>query len=291
MARIIDGKALAAKVKDEVAAKVAAHTAAGGSAPNLAVVLVGEDPASAIYVRHKIRSCERCGIGSIKRELPATVSTEDVLAVVDELNADPSINGILVQMPLPKQCDEDAVIERVDPLKDVDGFHPQNLGKLAAGTPTLVACTPAGILRMLREYEVPIQGADAVIVGRSRIVGRPMSFLLTIESATVTVCHSRTKALDEHVRRADIVIAAVGRPEFVRGSWLKPGAVVIDVGINRIPNPDNPEGKGKLVGDVHFGEAEAVAGAITPVPGGVGPMTVAMLMQNTLTATRLQGQA
>jgi methylenetetrahydrofolate dehydrogenase (NADP+)/methenyltetrahydrofolate cyclohydrolase len=287
MGSLIDGKAIAAKVKDEVATDVATFVQQGGAQPCLAVVLVGEDPASAIYVRHKIRSCEKCGIRSIKKELPATATTGDVLAVVDELNADPSVNGILVQMPLPNGCDEDTVIEHVDPLKDVDGFHSSNLGRLAGGVPRFISCTPFGILRLLQESDIRLEGADAVIVGRSRIVGRPMAYLLTNESATVTVCHSRTRDLEGHVRRADIVIAAVGRAEFVRGSWIKPGAAVIDVGINRLP-PEPDAKKGKLVGDVHFDEAFEVASAITPVPGGVGPMTVAMLMKNTLFAARLQ---
>lgn len=279
MARIIDGKATAAKVKAEVADEVAALKAKGVE-PALAVVLVGSDPASAVYVRHKQKACEKTGIRSVKIDMPDTSTTEDVLKVVDELNADDSIHGILVQMPLPDGCDSDVVIERVAAHKDVDGFHPNNLGRLAAGEPRFVACTPFGILRMLQEYDVPIEGAHAVIVGRSRIVGRPMGLLLTQYNATVTICHSRTRDLEGHCRQADIVIAAVGRPEFVRGSWIKEGATVIDVGINR--NDD-----GKLIGDVHYAEAEQVAGAITPVPGGVGPMTVAMLLKNTVAAATL----
>ena len=290
MGKLIDGKAIAAKVKDEVASDVSSFIESGGAQPTLAVVLVGDDPASAIYVRHKIKACEHCGIRSIKKELSSNVTTGDVLAVVDELNADPNVHGILVQMPLPDGCDEDAVIEHVAPEKDVDGFHSSNLGRLAGGVPRFISCTPYGILRLLEETGAELSGADAVIIGRSRIVGRPMAYLLTNASATTTICHSRTKDLEGHVRRADIVIAAVGRPEFVRGSWIKPGATVIDVGINRLPIEPGQK-RGKLVGDVHFEEAESVAGAITPVPGGVGPMTVAMLMKNTLMAAQLQRES
>ncbi|HIA03705.1 MAG TPA: bifunctional methylenetetrahydrofolate dehydrogenase/methenyltetrahydrofolate cyclohydrolase FolD [Myxococcales bacterium] len=277
--RLIDGKATAAKVREEVAAEVEILKAEGIE-PALAVVLVGDDAASAVYVRHKQRACEKTGIKSIKIELPSAVTTDDVLAVVDKLNKDASVHGILVQMPLPPQCDSDAVIERVLPEKDVDGFHPNNLGRLAAGAPRFVACTPFGILRMLKEYDIKTEGANAVIIGRSRIVGRPMGLLLTSENATVTTCHSRTKDLAAECRRADILIAAVGRPELVRGDWVKPGACVIDVGINR-------NAEGKLIGDVHFEECSKVAAAITPVPGGVGPMTVAMLLKNTVKAAQL----
>jgi methylenetetrahydrofolate dehydrogenase (NADP+)/methenyltetrahydrofolate cyclohydrolase len=281
-ARLIDGKATAAKVRDEVAVEVSALKAQGIE-PALAVVLVGIDPASAVYVRHKQRACEKTGIKSIKIELPSTITTGDLLSVVDDLNNDAAVHGILVQMPLPSQCDSEAVIERVLPEKDVDGFHPNNLGRLAAGAPRFVACTPFGILRMLKEYDIKTEGANAVIIGRSRIVGRPMGLLLTLENATVTTCHSRTRNLAAECRRADILVAAVGRPQLVRGDWIKPGACVIDVGINR--NED-----GKLIGDVHFDECSLVAGAITPVPGGVGPMTVAMLLKNTVKAATLAGR-
>ena len=274
MAQLIDGKAVAAKVQGEVAAEVAALKERGVT-PCLAVVLVGDDPASAIYVRHKEKACATTGIVSIKHTLPASATTAEVLDIVDRLNADSSVHGILVQMPLPKGCDSEAVLDRVSPLKDVDGFHAENLGRLAAGLPQFVACTPAGVLRLLREADTPLEGADVVIIGRSRIVGRPMALLLINESATVTVCHSRTKELASVVRRADIVIAAIGKAHFVKGSWIKPGATVIDVGMNRLAD-------GKLVGDVDFDEAKLTARAITPVPGGVGPMTVAMLMQNTV---------
>lgn len=278
-ARIIDGKAVAKKVRRELAVEVEGLRAQGVE-PTLAVILVGEDPASAVYVRNKERACKRTGIRSQKHALPASATTGEILAVVDALNRDAAVDGILVQMPHPPHVESDRVLNRVDPAKDVDGFHPQNLGLLTAGQPRYVACTPLGILRLLREYDIPISGANAVVLGRSRIVGRPMALLLTSENATVTICHSRTRDLPGHVRRADIVVAAVGRPNFVRGDWLKPGAAVIDVGINR------DETTGKLIGDVHFDEAVGVASAITPVPGGVGPMTVASLLVNTVAAAK-----
>ena len=277
MARLIDGKAVAKRVRSEVAADVEALTS-HGTQPTLAVVLVGDDPASAVYVRHKQRACKRTGVRSIRHVLPATASTGDILGVVDSLNADPEVHGILVQMPLPAHCDSGRVLQRIDPAKDVDGLHPENLGHLASGDPRLVPCTPAGVMRMLAEYEVPVSGADAVVIGRSRLVGRPLALLLSHANATVTVCHSRTRALAEKARAADILIAAVGRDGFVRGDWIKPGATVIDVGINR-------KDDGTLAGDVAFAESDA-AGLITPVPGGVGPMTVAMLLVNTVQAAR-----
>ncbi len=276
MARIIDGKAVAKTVRSEVAERVETLVATGVQ-PTLAVVLVGDDAASAVYVRHKQRACKRTGIRSLRHDLPQSATTGQVAAVVDTLNADPTVHGILVQMPLPEQCDSDAVLSRIDPSKDVDGLHPSSAGHLAAGNPTMVPCTPSGVIRLLQEYDVRIEGADAVIIGRSRLVGRPLAALLTAGSATVTLCHSRTRDLQGHCRRADILVAAVGRPELVRGDWIKPGAAVIDVGINRTDD-------GALIGDVHFAEAEAVAGAVTPVPGGVGPMTVAMLLDNTVKA-------
>ena len=276
MARIIDGKAVAKTVRSEVAERVETLVATGVQ-PTLAVVLVGDDAASAVYVRHKQRACKRTGIRSLRHDLPQSATTGQGAAVVDTLNADPTVHGILVQMPLPEQCDSDAVLSRIDPSKDVDGLHPSSAGHLAAGNPTMVPCTPSGVIRLLQEYDVRIEGADAVIIGRSRLVGRPLAALLTAGSATVTLCHSRTRDLQGHCRRADILVAAVGRPELVRGDWIKPGAAVIDVGINRTDD-------GALIGDVHFAEAEAVAGAVTPVPGGVGPMTVAMLLDNTVKA-------
>ena len=277
-ATLIDGKAASRRALAEVAADVAGLTARGIH-PTLAVVLAGDDPASAVYVRHKRRACERTGIRSLLHELPSSVSTAEVLAIVDALNADPTVHGILVQLPLPAGVDSDTVLERVRPEKDVDGFHPANLGRLAAGLPGMVACTPAGIMRLLDDYAIPLRGREAVVIGRSRIVGRPMALLLLGAHATVTVCHSRTADLAAHVRRADVVVAAVGRPRLVERTWIKPGAAVIDVGMNRLDD-------GTLVGDVDFGPVSEVAGAITPVPGGVGPMTVAMLLKNTVEAAR-----
>lgn len=276
MARIIDGKAIAKKVRGEVKVRVTELREAGVEV-TLAVVLVGEDPASAVYVRHKERACKRAGIRSLKHTLAQGATTHEVLSVVQALNADATVHGILVQMPLPKQCDSDAVLRAIDPQKDVDGLHPLSQGMLAIGQPTMVPCTPNGVMRLLREADVSLEGAEAVIIGRSRLVGKPMAQLLTAANATVTVCHSRTRNIEDHCRRADVVVAAVGRPNFVRGAWLKPGAAVIDVGINRMAD-------GSLAGDVAFDEAAEVAGAITPVPGGVGPMTVAMLLENTARA-------
>ncbi len=272
-ARIIDGKAIAAALRADVAAKVAA----AGFTPGLAVVLVGEDPASAVYVRTKDRAAREAGIAARTIRLPAGTSQADLLATIRALNEDPAIDGILVQLPLPPGIAPEAVIEAIDPDKDVDGFHPVNVGHLADGRPTLVPCTPLGIMKMLRAIGVTASGARAVVVGRSAIVGRPMARLLLSADATVTVAHSRTRDLPAECRRADILIAATGRPELVRADWVQPGATVIDVGINRLAD-------GRLVGDVAFDACAAVAGAITPVPGGVGPMTVACLLENTLTA-------
>jgi methylenetetrahydrofolate dehydrogenase (NADP+)/methenyltetrahydrofolate cyclohydrolase len=280
-ARRIDGKAAAQAIRDRVAALVPEFQRKAGRPPGLATVLVGEDPASAVYVRSKNRSTAEAGMASFAHNLPNTTSEEDLLRLVIDLNADPTVDGILVQLPLPPQINATRVIETIDPGKDVDGFHPMNAGRLATGLPALVPCTPFGCLYLLKQELGSLSGLEAVVIGRSNIVGKPMAQLLLGESATVTLAHSRTRDLPSVVRRADIVIAAVGRPEMVRGDWIKPGAIVIDVGINRLPADD---GKGRLVGDVAYDEAGEVAAAITPVPGGVGPMTIAMLMRNTLVA-------
>lgn len=290
-ANLIDGKAVAASVRSEIAARAARLLAETGKRPGLAVVLVGEDPASQVYVRNKDRAAEACGFHSVKHTLPAGTSESGLLALVEQLNEDDAIHGILVQLPLPGHIDETKVLRLIRPEKDVDGFHPVNVGLLATGArdTALVPCTPAGSLVLLkRTLQAPLAGLNAVVIGRSNIVGKPMAALLLSESCTVTIAHSRTKDLPDVVRAADIVVAAVGRPEMVRGSWIKPGATVIDVGINRVPDTAKGEGATRLVGDVAFAEAAEVAGAITPVPGGVGPMTIAMLMANTLTAARRQ---
>jgi len=280
-AEIIDGKAFAQKVRDGVARKVATLKDKHGLTPGLAVVLVGEDAASQVYVRSKGKATVEAGMESFEFRMPDTSSHAEVLAKVEELNADPRVHGILVQLPLPKQVDETAIINAIDPAKDVDGFHVINAGRLSTGQDAMVPCTPLGCLLMLREHlGKKLEGSAAVIVGRSNIVGKPMAQLLLGDNCTVTIAHSRTKDLPAVVRQADIVVAAVGRPEMVRGDWIKPGATVIDVGINRIER----DGKNKLVGDVCFDEAVKVAGAITPVPGGVGPMTIACLLVNTVTA-------
>lgn len=276
-AKLIDGKASAARVRSRIGDFV--RTLAGRK-PGLAVVLVGVDPASQVYVRNKKRAVEEAGMLSREHQLPEDTSEKTLLDLIGQLNNDPAIDGILVQLPLPKHLNSDLVINTIDPSKDVDGFHIINAGKIAVGDPTaLVPCTPYGCLVMLNELGHSLSGLDAVVMGRSNIVGKPMASLLLSQSCTVTVVHSRTKDLAETCRRADILVAAVGRPEMVPGDWVKPGATVIDVGINRIVTA---EGKTKLVGDVHFESASKVAGAITPVPGGVGPMTIAMLLQNTL---------
>lgn len=288
-AQIIDGKAIAESVRDEITRRAAALLKESGKRPGLAVVLVGEDPASQVYVRNKDRAAEACGFHSVKHTLDAASSEEEVLSLVDQLNNDPEIHGILVQLPLPGHIDESKVLRLIRPEKDVDGFHPVNVGLLTAGErdSALVPCTPAGSLVLLkRTLGDSLSGKTAVVVGRSNIVGKPMASLLLQESCTVTIAHSRTQNLPDVVRAADIVVAAVGRPEMVKGDWIKDGATVIDVGINRIPAPERGEGKSRLVGDVAFDEAVDHAGAITPVPGGVGPMTIAMLMVNTLTAAR-----
>jgi methylenetetrahydrofolate dehydrogenase (NADP+)/methenyltetrahydrofolate cyclohydrolase len=280
-AKRIDGKAAAQAIRERVATLVPDLERKLGRAPGLATVLVGEDPASAVYVRSKNRATAETGMVSFAHNLPDTTSEDELLQLVTDLNADERVDGILVQLPLPAQVNATRVIETIDPSKDVDGFHPMNAGRLATGLPALVPCTPYGCLYLLKQELGDLKGLEAVVVGRSNIVGKPMAQLLLGEHCTVTIAHSRTRDLPGVVRRADIVVAAVGRPEMVRGDWIKPGATVIDVGINRLPTED---GKGRLVGDVAYDDAVEVAGAITPVPGGVGPMTIAMLMRNTLVA-------
>jgi methylenetetrahydrofolate dehydrogenase (NADP+)/methenyltetrahydrofolate cyclohydrolase len=280
-AKRIDGKAAAQAIRERVAALVPSFERTAARPPGLATVLVGEDPASAVYVRSKNRATAETGMVSFAHNLPDTTSENELLQLVIDLNADNRVDGILVQLPLPPQVNAARVIATIDPAKDVDGFHPINVGRLATGLDALVSCTPLGCLHLIKAELGDLSGLDAVVIGRSNIVGRPMAQLLLGENATVTIAHSRTRDLSAVVRRADIVVAAVGRAEMVRGEWIKPGACVIDVGINRIPTDD---GKGRLVGDVAFEEAMEVAGAITPVPGGVGPMTIAMLMRNTLVA-------
>ncbi len=282
MAQLIDGKAFAAGLRARVGDSVAALQRDHGVTPGLAVVLVGEDPASQVYVRNKGRQTLEAGMQSFEHKLDASTSQEDLLALIGRLNADPSVNGILVQLPLPSQIDEFAVINAIDPAKDVDGFHLTNVGLLSTGNPGLVPCTPLGCRMLLRDCMGDLSGANAVVVGRSNIVGKPMASLLLADSCTVTIAHSRTRELADLCRSADILVAAVGRPEMIDGQWVKPGAAVIDVGINRVEGAD---GKGRLVGDVDFASAEKVAGHITPVPGGVGPMTIACLLRNTVEAT------
>ncbi len=287
-AKVIDGKQVAARVRDEVAVAVAKMKEKHNYTPGLATVLVGEDPASATYVRSKQRMCERLGIRSVGHKLPADASQEEVETLVSKLNADPEINGILVQLPLPKHIDEEAVLNSIDLEKDVDGFHPVNIGRLAmkGRTPLFIPCTPAGCMELLADAGVEISGAEAVIVGRSNIVGLPMALLLQKANATITICHSRTKDLTAHLKRADIVVAAIGWAEMIKGDMLKPGTVVIDVGMNRVDDDTRERGY-RLTGDVEFDSAAEVAGAITPAPGGVGPMTIAMLMKNTLRAAEI----
>jgi methylenetetrahydrofolate dehydrogenase (NADP+)/methenyltetrahydrofolate cyclohydrolase len=284
-AAIIDGKAFAAALRARLATRVPAFKELTGRAPGLAVVLVGEDPASQVYVRAKGRATREAGMESFEHRLAATASQAELIETVERLNGDPAVDGILVQLPLPTHMDEQAVIAAIDPCKDVDGFHVSNAGRLAVGLKGLAPCTPLGCLALLKDRLGSLAGLDALVVGRSNIVGKPMAQLLLAESATVTIAHSRTRDLPALVARADIVVAAVGRPEMIRGEWLKPGATVIDVGINRVPGDG---GKDRLVGDVHFDSALEVAGAITPVPGGVGPMTIAMLLRNTLVAAHLR---
>lgn len=277
-AKILDGKALAARVREGLKKEVAQLTAEGFT-PGLAVILVGDDPASQVYVRNKERACAELGIKSWKHHLPADTSQKDLVQLVERINADPEVNGILVQLPLPAHIQTEAVLDVIDPAKDVDGFHPVNLGLLTAGRPGIIPCTPAGVMELVKESGVDVTGKECVIVGRSNIVGKPLAFLFLQEHGTVTICHSRTRDLAEVCRRADILVVATGRPGLVNGGMVKPGAVVIDVGINRTA-------EGKLTGDVDFASAVQQAGAITPVPGGVGPMTIAMLMKNTVAAAR-----
>jgi 5,10-methylene-tetrahydrofolate dehydrogenase/methenyl tetrahydrofolate cyclohydrolase len=287
-ATIIDGKAIAEKVRLAAADDVAAMLAAGKPKPGLATVLVGDNPASQVYVSSKQKACAQIGMESFGFKLPATASQEEVESLVKELNADPKVNGILVQLPLPSGLDEEKVLNAIRIEKDVDGFHPLNIGRLAqkGRDPLFIPCTPAGVIYLLDEIGTPLEGVNATVLGRSNIVGMPVALLLVRRNSTVTICHSRTKDLPGVVRRADVLIAAVGRAEMVRGDWVKPGAVVIDVGVNRIDDPTHPKGS-RLVGDVCFDEVKEVAGAITPVPGGVGPMTIAMLMRNTVRAAKI----
>jgi len=283
-ATIIDGKAFSADLVTRVAREVATIKAAIGRAPALAVVLVGEDPASAVYVRNKIERTAVAGMRSIEHRLAKDTDQDTLLRLIDEMNNDDAVDGILVQLPLPDQIDEDAVINAIDPRKDVDGFHVVNAGNLATGQDALVPCTPYGCLLLLRDQLGSLSGLNAVVVGRSNIVGKPMAQLLLKESCTVTIAHSRTKDLPEVCRRADILVAAVGRPEMITGDYVKDGTTVIDVGINRVPAPERGEGKFRLTGDVDYASAAAKAAAITPVPGGVGPMTIACLLRNTAVA-------
>jgi methylenetetrahydrofolate dehydrogenase (NADP+)/methenyltetrahydrofolate cyclohydrolase len=284
-ARIIDGKAAAADLRGKVTDAVHRMRRDRGLVPGIAVVLVGENPASEVYVRNKSKAVAEAGMHALDRKLPAATSEADLLELIAELNSDEAVNGILVQLPLPKQIDPQKVIAAIDPAKDVDGFHPLNVGRLASGLPGLVPCTPLGCILLAKTVHASLSGMEAVVVGRSNIVGKPVAQLLVAENATVTICHSKTRDLSAVCKRADLLIAAIGKPEFVRGDWIKPGATVIDVGINRVAGEG---GKSRIVGDVAFAEASAVAGAITPVPGGVGPMTIACLLLNTLSAACAQ---
>ena len=286
-AEIIDGKLIAQQVRSRVAEDVAHMVESGLQRPGLATVLVGDNPASKVYVSSKQKACGEAGIESFGFTLPATATQDEVEGLVAELNADSRVNGILVQLPLPKGLDEENVLMKISIEKDVDGFHPVNMGRLAqkGRDPLFVPCTPFGCIYLLDQFKVPLDGCNAVVLGRSNIVGMPVALLLVRRNATVTICHSRTRNLPDVVRGADVLIAAVGRAEMVRGNWVKPGAVVIDVGINRIEDPDHPKGS-RLVGDVAFNEVKEIAGAITPVPGGVGPMTIAMLLRNTVRAAK-----
>jgi methylenetetrahydrofolate dehydrogenase (NADP+)/methenyltetrahydrofolate cyclohydrolase len=279
-ATVLDGKALAARIRGEIKLETD-RLAAAGITPGLAVVLVGDDPASQIYVRSKTAACAEAGIKTFDHRLPAATSDGELLGLVASLNSDARVDGILIQLPLPPGIDARRVLFAVDPRKDVDGIHPENVGRLLMGEPRFVACTPFGVMKLIEEARLPLAGAQAVVVGRSNMVGKPMAALLLSADATVTVCHSKTRDLAATVGRADLLVAAVGRPEMIRGDWIKPGAVVIDVGINRTA-------EGKLRGDVEYAAAAARAAAITPVPGGVGPMTIAMLLANTVTAAKLR---
>ena len=278
-ARIINGKEIAAQVRAELKSDIQALKERTGVIPGLTVVLVGENPASVVYVRNKVKACEEVGIRSTQHKLPETATQAELLKLIRELNASKDVHGILVQLPLPKQIDEEAILEEISPSKDVDGFHPYNMGRLMIGNPLLQPCTPFGVMRLIDSTGIDLSGKEAVVVGRSNIVGKPMAMMLLRRNATVTICHSKTKDLADRIAKADVVVAAVGRAEFVKGDWIKQGAVVIDVGINRTP-------EGKLVGDVDFEGASLRAGFITPVPGGVGPMTIAMLLKNTVEAAK-----
>ncbi|HBF14006.1 MAG TPA: bifunctional methylenetetrahydrofolate dehydrogenase/methenyltetrahydrofolate cyclohydrolase FolD [Deltaproteobacteria bacterium] len=279
MVQMIDGKAVAQRLKQEIKARVE-DLKEKGITPGLATILVGEDPASHVYVKNKNATCQELGMRSLHHHLPASTTEEALLKLVHDLNDDSQVHGILVQLPLPKHIHSEKILEAINPLKDVDGFHPVNVGNLVIGRPGLRPCTPYGVMKLLEETKIPLAGKHAVVVGRSNIVGKPVALMLLAANATVTVCHSQTKNIEQVVRQADIVVAAVGKTHFVRGSWVKPGAVVIDVGINRLPN-------GKLAGDVHFEEVAPIASWITPVPGGVGPMTIIMLMANTVEAAEM----
>ncbi|MEW8555631.1 MAG: bifunctional methylenetetrahydrofolate dehydrogenase/methenyltetrahydrofolate cyclohydrolase FolD [Candidatus Thiodiazotropha sp.] len=283
-AQILDGKAIAADLREQIRQRVEERVAGGMRRPGLAVVLVGENPASQVYVRNKRKSCDEVGFHSVSHDLPAATGEDQLLALIDRLNEDEAIDGILVQLPLPEHIDEEAVIERILPTKDVDGFHPYNVGRLVLRMPLLRSCTPKGIMTLLAKTGQKLEGLDAVIIGQSNIVGRPMALELLAARCTITVCHSRTKELAEKARNADILVVAIGRGEFVPGDWIKEGAIVIDVGMNR-------NDQGKLVGDVNFAEASERASWITPVPGGVGPMTIATLLENTLQAAELHSSA
>lgn len=279
MANIINGKEIAAQVRSGLKTEIQELKDKTGVVPGLTVVLVGENPASVVYVRNKIKACEEVGIKSVQHKLPETTTHAELLSLIRELNASKEVHGILVQLPLPKQIDEEEILEEISPAKDVDGFHPYNVGRLMIGNPVLQPCTPYGVMHLIESTGVDVTGKDAVVVGRSNIVGKPMAMMLLRRSATVTVCHSKTKDLAERIKKADILVAAIGRAEFIKGAWVKEGAVVIDVGMNRTP-------EGKLVGDVDFEGASERASFITPVPGGVGPMTIAMLLKNTVEAAR-----
>jgi methylenetetrahydrofolate dehydrogenase (NADP+) / methenyltetrahydrofolate cyclohydrolase len=284
-ARIIDGKTISADLRGKVTDAVHRLRRDRGIVPGLAVVLVGDNPASEVYVRNKSKAVAESGMQAFDRKLPATTGEAELINLIAALNSDEQVNGILVQLPLPKQIDAHKIIAAIDPAKDVDGFHPLNVGRLASGLPALVPCTPMGCVRLAKTVHSTLAGLEAVVIGRSNIVGKPVAQLLLAENATVTIAHSKTSNLEDVCRRADLLVAALGRPEMVRGDWIKPGATVIDVGINRVPGDG---GKSRIVGDVNFGEASKSAGAITPVPGGVGPMTIACLLLNTLRAACAQ---
>jgi methylenetetrahydrofolate dehydrogenase (NADP+)/methenyltetrahydrofolate cyclohydrolase len=283
-AMILDGKAIAAEIRGEISRQVGERLRVGKRAPGLAVVLVGENPASQVYVRNKAKACAEVGFHSLLKEVPASISQDELLDIVDRLNADTAIHGILVQLPLPEHIDPEAVIERIEPTKDVDGFHPYNVGRLSLRMPVLRPCTPKGVMTLLQRTGQTLEGLDAVVIGQSNIVGRPMALELLAARCTITVCHSRTKALADKARSADVLVVAIGRTRFVPGNWIKPGAIVIDVGMNR-------DADGKLCGDVDFDAAAERAAWITPVPGGVGPMTIASLLENTLQAADLKDRS